>query len=244
MNEPSFDEERGLDDWLEALAGHGSAESPDAREGAAIRAAILAQLAESGDPMPGPDPFESDDGDAPDAPPDQAGLEALLERLRREGLLDPAPLGTDTGTFQAAAAPRPQPIRRRPRRNRIAWSGGLAVAATLVLAVLVPNLIHGPGYPPLVAQQSANFDDAPRLREIPGAHTGVVASDPDQIARLIERLKTTGVPYRLREQEDTWRLDFYVSDTSRADASEWLSAQSIVIPPSGWVRLEVAKPAD
>jgi hypothetical protein len=55
--------------------------------------------------------------------------------------------------------------------------------------------------------------------------------------------ESAGLPYRLREQDGGWRLDLYVPDTERGAASVWLSAESIRIPPSGWLRLETESAA-
>jgi len=214
------DKDRDIDAWVEALAGRGARETQDDPEIAAIRAVLRAeaQIPISREFLP---------GDTAGNPP----LDALMERLRREGLLDDPPAEGRLGQFPS----------RRPKPSWIGWTGGLAVAATLVLALLIPTFIGGPAYPVLVPDQSDNFDDAPRLRAAPGDQPRR-ATDPGQIARLIQRLRALHLPYRLHETEDTWRLDFYVPDNARAAASDWLSTESIPIPPTGWVRLETPIP--
>ncbi len=211
--------ERDIDAWVEALAGRGVRETPDDPEIAAIRAVLRTEAQV-------PIGRES----LPDATAADPRLDALMERLRREGLLDDSPADGRPVRFPG----------RRPKPTWIGWTGGLAVAATLVLALTIPAFVGGPDTPALVPYQSDNFDDAPRLRSGPGDRHGITA-DPSQIGRLIPRLQAHRLPYRLRETEGAWRLDFYVPDAARAGASEWLSPESIPIPPTGWVRLETAK---
>jgi len=212
--------DRDIDAWVEALAGRDAPETQTDPEIAAIRAVLRAEAQI-------PVGRES----LPDTTAADPRLDALMERLRREGLIDDPPADG-------------RPVRlpgQRPKPSCIGWTGGLAVAATLVLALLIPTFIGGPDYPALVAYQSDNFDDAPRLRSGPGERHSI-ETDPKQIARLILRLQAHRLPYRLRETEGTWRLDFYVPDNARAGASEWLTPESIPIPPTGWVRLETATP--
>ena len=212
--------DRDIDVWVEALAGRGAPETQDDLEIAAIRAVLAAEA-------------EVPIGRAslPDETAAAPRLDALMERLRREGLLDDSPADGRLVRFPG----------RRARPSWIGWTGGLAVAATLVLALLLPAFIGGPDHPALVPYQSDNFDDAPRLRSGPGDRQSI-GTDPRQIARLIQQLQAHRLPYRLRETEGAWRLDFYVPDAARAGASQWLSPESIPIPPTGWVRLETAKP--
>ncbi len=211
---------RDIDAWVEALAGRGARETRDDPEIAAIRAVLRAEAQVPIGRASLPDEWAAD-----------PRLDALIERLCREGLLDEAPADGRLVRFSG----------RRLKPSWIGWTGGLAAAATLVLALVIPAFIGGPEYPALVPYQSDNFDEAPRLRSGPGDRQRI-GTDPKQIARLIQRLQAHRLPYRLRETEGAWRLDFYVPDAARADASEWLSAESIPIPPTGWVRLETAQP--
>lgn len=219
--------DQGIDAWVEALAGRGARETPNDPEIAAIRAVLRAADTPVGQ--------TSSTGEITEAP----RLNALLQRLRREGLLEDAP--ADARPPRLPDQPGKQRPTGRPRPSWIGWTGGLAVAATLVLALLIPTFIGGPAYPVLVPDQSDHFDEAPRLRSAPGDQDRR-GTDPAQIARLIQRLRVLHLPYRLHETEGTWRLDFYVPDNARAGASDWLSTESIPIPPTGWVRLKTPTP--
>jgi len=153
----------------------------------------------------------------------------------------PQPVANACPVSRSRPPPADRSIRRLICPARLAWAGSFALAAGLALMVVVSALLEEPPAPPLVAQQSADFDAAPRLRTGPGPQPAGTATAA-QLARLIERLKAEGLPYRLRAVRTGWRLDFYVPDESRAAASFWLNAESIAIPPTGWIRLETAKP--
>ena len=215
--------DRDIDAWVEALAGRGAPETQDDPEIVAIRAVLRTEAQV---------PIGQDH--LPDETAADPRLDALIERLRREGLLEASPADGRLVRF----------LGRRPKPPWIGWTGGLAVAATLVLVLVIPAYIGGPDLPPLAPAQSDNFDAAPRLRSVAPGDRPILATDPAQFARLIERLRARHLPYRLRVTGGAWRLDFYVPDSERADASEWLSAESIPIPPTGWVRLEIPKPPE
>jgi len=215
-----------IEQWLEALAGRSRDATRQAPEVAAIRSVLQRDIP------------TSSDADAPSTADDPC-YTALMERLQREGLID-----ADTARSAPSLAKR-RP-RRKPWSGRLArpvWTAGLALAATLILVLLIPAFIGGPDSPAWVAHRSANYDRAPRMRGGPSQRQRTPVSR-ERIAKLLPRVQAAGLPYRLRETDSAWWFDFHVPDTSRAVASEWLQADAIPIPASGWVRLETPKTVD
>lgn len=117
----------------------------------------------------------------------------------------------------------------------------IIIAATMVLIIAVGLQVLLPVGQELYPQRSDNLYEAPRFR---GAGTETLVCkecSTKWLAGVIEQLGELKLPYELKQEEPLWILRFYVADTSKPRASDWLSREAIEVPPSGWVEIKVNK---
>ncbi len=164
MTDPRHD-----DAWFDLLAGRPRPDAPESlrREAEGLRQVILADLA------------EARLAEAADPAETEAGLERMLFRLRREGLLDKEAPAADATPVVHAQRATAAPAHLR-QRSWAMW-GSYALAASLFLAVAI-NLV-----PPLI---SGKKEAASHLVALKAPTTGL---DPDE-ARATAAPKIAAAP--------------------------------------------------
>jgi hypothetical protein len=190
-------------DWLDALAGRGpsGANRGAIREGERLREFILRHV------------------QAPDVsvPEHDARREAqLLERARREGLIDPVEL-----TKRARRPARPAAIRAL-----------IALAATAAgIAVALGVFLHG-------VPQTQSFR-GPREQVI-----RIQSADPTALKmQILDELRAAGVRATGYEQLGVEGIDASLPEPVPPQVREVLTRHHLTVPSNGVLRVEIAPPA-
>ena len=208
--------------WLDALAGRAGADDGDANDEVAREASMMREALRRW-PV-AVDPVEEDD---------PTRIAQLLERARREGLLD--------GDVDEAS--RPVDRRRFHDRLRDAWRGwrssrfgpvsSLAAVATLLIVVVVGR----PGARPDDVANDAT------VRGTSDAVTLLTASDPEALrAEIDAALARQGVVATRYRRFGRVGLDADLPQQPSADLRAVLARYRIALPADGVLRLEIEPP--
>lgn len=210
MSESHDDYELPKDDrdWIELLRGR---EAPGSDAGTAAEARLLRRAIRS----------EQTEDRAADH-----GLEPLLFRLRREGLLDGA------------------------RRRLPAFYA--AAAAVLVVVIALPivlqlqrvdeNAIHPPAPLERPATRRADDDASYRTRSLAGPSVTVIAADPERTAReLRQALRAAGAEVTTSAGEGRFRLAVAVPPEHHEAVRNALMRFDIEAVPAARFRIEVTR---
>lgn len=202
MNEPHPQDDPSLARWLAGLRGEPAADAPDAQ---ALRTLLKAESErEQAVAKAGGEDFHAD---------------RLVERLRREGLLD------------AAAAPKAAP--RRSWLRSLRWALPSAAVALAALWMVVPPATDPYGEPP-------GYRGG--LQEV-----GTAVADPRRSAEAAAAaLRAAGIEASIYSARPVYFVDLDVSDDNREAVRAALrpiappaAAASL---PSGTLRLRFQKP--
>lgn len=190
-------------DWLEALAGRSPAGplGAPAREAQRLRAAIQRNVQVPDVPVAGRDPRREAE---------------LLERARREGLIDPTQL-----------------TRRRRRLMRPAGvAGWMALAASLAgVAVALALLLHG-------GPQKEHF------RGTPESVVRIEAADPTALKmQILDELRAAGVSATGYEALGVEGIDADLPQPVPPRVREVLARHHLTAPEGRELRIEIAAPA-
>ncbi len=187
-------------DWLDALAGRAATGSDDAaiREARRLRELIQRNV------------------HAPDVPvaANDAQREAqLIERARREGLIDPARLS--------------QRRRRLTRSATVGWWAGLA-ASVIGIAVAVGVFFHG-------------APRAEHLRSARENVTRIEATDPTALKmEILDELRAAGVTATGYEGLGVEGIDAQLPEPVPPRVHDVLTRHHLSVPTNGVLRIEIA----
>ena len=189
-------------DWVDALAGR----APEGASRGAIREGLrLRELIQRNVHAPNVSVPERD-----------ATREAqLLERARREGLIDPSQL-----------------TQRRRRPMRPSAIGGLALAASLAcIAVALTFLLHGT---PQTQHLRGAHEDVVRIE----------AADPTALKmQILQELRAAGVTATGYEQLGVEGIDADLPEPVPPRVREVLTRHHVSVPSDGVLKIEIAAPS-
>jgi hypothetical protein len=174
--------------WSERVAGRGDALDPHAAEGDALRAAVRAEDAVM----------------QRESAADRVGLERVLQRLEREGLLDSRPAATVQRDSSTTVGPRAG--WHLPR-----WA---AVAASVAVVAIGVRLLWptAPVTPPATSPGPAIPAQVERPRGYAGVIKQTVADPVVEAARASDELKALGFAPRRIDADARRILEVTVTD--------------------------------
>lgn len=190
-------------DWLDALAGR----APTGADNAAIREARrLRELIQRNVRAP----------DVPVAANDAQREAQLLERARREGLIDPAQLTQRTHRLTRAAT--------------VGWWAGIA-ASVVGISMAVAVFLHG-------------TPQAVHVRSAREHITRIEASDPTALKmEILDELHSAGVRATGYETLGIEGIDAQLPEPVPPRVRDVLTRHHLTVPSDGVLRIEIATPS-